>query len=224
MTDGNFSEGESIDDLLARMYGSEEIKSERLDPKEVQKEAKRLAQIQEEIGLWMDAQPPGYLEIKPGVKFSKSQFLGSPYIYTSGTRIFPGLGNGDVTFYASVHDSSVAYNHNDLKTRFRLTIALHTEESSREGAEQVPQNEKNHLATSYYFDNQGNFGKDVHIPVSLLTPDQFKDLSPIEKFTIQGHEKASFTKKGEMSSGDFELAGEALRIIQSFIAPPLSDS
>lgn len=223
MTDAGFSdEGNYVDELLAKMYGKRVTEEETLDLGQAKEEAKNLSGMEDDIGRWIDTQQPGNTDIAPGVKLYKAIVgarSGSSILQISGKRVFQGLGKGEVILYATNSKSSMATKHARLNTRYILTIGVHTDDSTRDHAEATDSTEKNHLGTRYFFDNQGNFGKEVYVPKAALNPGQITFSTMYFDGKPSTYQNLVWEKRN-MTAGDFELAGTTLQKLQLLIKPP----
>lgn len=222
MNDGGFPEqpGDDIDQLLKDMYGSKMDQPTPLVAKEAREQAQFFAGVEDEIAAWMAEQPVSF-EVARDVILHKST-TGNNTLYTNHRPLVRGLGKGDASFYHSATPQIIGNNVVGVKTQYVLRVYLHTDEKNMVHAENVSDAEKKFLATHYFFDRDGNFGKRVYIPKSALSAEQRRQyLSYINIIPINSrNENTSGTwESRSMSAGDFELAGNVIMQLKGFIKP-----
>jgi len=191
-----------------------------LDPDFAHEEAKRLADIEKKIIRKIRDYKPveeyGLTEIKAGTWLEDRPYPNAAH----HTRLFlpnnsvTGIGLGAIEF-----ETWGLPNHNfsnlvGVDTEIQLIIRVHTDQATMQevGRMSDPEN----LFSYYYFNRRGDYGKLVTLPPQLVGERKILNSYNMDP----SHPNFRHYVQGEMTIGDFELAGMALQKLEDALTPP----
>lgn len=191
-----------------------------LDPERVKQEVIRLARTEEDLTRLLER----YLETIPADRRTihldeyTEIYRSKECLYIASLlKEISGIGPRNVGFYHFIHQyPQEAPMIPNINSTNRLDINLHTDKETLEEVERLIESHplvQNDVGTSYFFDQEGNYGKMVYLLWQVK--DQREDIGPPH---------GTRAVRGQMGSWDFEIAGAVLNMLKQKIQPLLPPS
>ena len=198
---------DSPDDFYAQLEAAraQDTKDQPLDPDIAREEAKKLAQKEKDIDELSDQvlvpySPKGDdLRMAYHIPIPKSLSIHGA---------FKGLGSGNIYLDKHYESHETDYFKPHIQSRYTLNIGLHEDQTTEHLAQAANTSNPGglHFSTTYLFDTNGNFDKLVWLPTEI------HDDRPTIVRSVLGDSRLV---QGQMTPGDFELAGTALQILEA---------